>query len=115
MDNPVIDQYGDKRWFNSNRKFHRDDLPAIEYADGANSWYQHGEYHRDDGPAVILTDGEKWWFKHGKRHRTDGPAVQRANGTKAWWLNDKYISFNQWLDRVDISDEAKVMMKLKYG
>jgi hypothetical protein len=92
MDNPELDQYGDKRWFNSNRKFHRDDGPAIEYASGTKIWYEHSLVHR-----------------------TDGPAVEWANGTNEWYLNDQRMSFEEWLDQVDISDEDKVMMKLKYG
>jgi hypothetical protein len=112
---PKIEQYGIERWFDAIGKFHRDNGPAIIGADGANSWYQHGEFHRDDGPAVIRTDGEKWWCQHGKYHRDDGPAIEYSDGRKQWWLNDKYLTFDKWLDKVDISDEKKVMMKLQYG
>jgi len=62
--NPVINRYGTKKWFDSDKKFHREDGPAIE-------WH----------------DGEKCWYKHGKRHREDGPAVEDA-GYKAYWLED---------------------------
>jgi hypothetical protein len=91
MDNPEIDEYGTK------------------------FWHHHGKYHRDDGPAIEWPDGDMWWYKHGLRHRDDGPAVERVNGPKEWWLNDRYLTFDQWLDKVDISDEAKVMMKLTHG
>jgi hypothetical protein len=115
MDNPVIDSDGDKCWCDSNGEYHRDDGPAVIYADGGKVWYQHGYLHRDDGPAIEHADGSKQWWQRGNRHRTDGPAIIYARGTKQWWLNDYYMSFDRWLDKVDISDEDKVMMKLKYG
>jgi hypothetical protein len=92
MDNPHITSNGDKRWYDSN-----------------------GYFHRDNGPAIEHTDGSKQWYQHGNRHRDDGPAVQYSHGTKYWYLYGKYLSFNEWLDEVDISDEDKVMMKLQYG
>ena len=93
MGNPEIDKFGNKFWYNSNRKFHRDDGPACEYSNGT-----------------------KHWFQHGVRHRDDGPAVEWANGDQSsWFLHDQHMSFDEWLDAVDISDENKVMMKLKYG
>jgi hypothetical protein len=92
MDNPEISANGTKRWFNSN-----------------------GEYHRDDGPAVIYADGDKAWYQHGVRHRADDPAIIGADGTEYWYLNDNCLSFDKWLYEVDMSDEDKVMMKLKYG
>ena len=92
MGNPEIDDYEDKRWHDSDGKLHRDDGPAIEYASGRKVWYQHGLRHRDDGPAI------EW-----------------PNGAKRWWLNHQCLSFEAWLGKVDISDEVKVMLKLKYG
>tara|TARA_R110000851_G_scaffold328860_1_gene500255 strand:- start:1040 stop:1318 length:279 start_codon:yes stop_codon:yes gene_type:complete len=92
MDNPEIDQYGDKYWYDTN-----------------------GEYHRTDGPAIEYASGTKIWYKHSLVHRTDGPAVEWANGTNEWYLNDQRMSFEEWLYEVDISTEAKVMMKLVYG
>ena len=65
-------------------KLHRDDGPAIEYADGTKRWYKDGKLHRDDGPAAEYANGTKFWYKDGKLHRDDGPAVEYANGTKFW-------------------------------
>tara|TARA_R110000851_G_scaffold263809_1_gene416361 strand:- start:287 stop:634 length:348 start_codon:yes stop_codon:yes gene_type:complete len=115
MDNPVIDKHGHKRWYDTTGKIHRTDGPAIEWADGTKDWWQHGLRHRADGPAVEYAHGTKDWWQHGLRHRADGPAVEWADGDKFWYLNDKLLSFDQWLDEVDISAEDKVMMKLKYG
>jgi hypothetical protein len=92
MDNPQIDEDGDTCWYDSD-----------------------GNHHRDDGPAVDREKGNKFWYQHGIRHRTDGPAVEWPNGDKWWYLNNQRLSFVEWLDQVDISDEDKVMMKLKYS
>jgi hypothetical protein len=92
MDNPVIDKHGTKYWYDAD-----------------------GKKHRDNGPAVEWSDGDMWWYKYGLRHRDDGPAVERANGPKEWWLNNRYLTFEKWLDKVDIPNENKVMMRLQYG
>jgi hypothetical protein len=115
MGNPVISKNGTNRWFDANGDRHRDNGPAVEYTDGTNGWYQHGKLHRDDGPAYEYTSGRKEWFQHGKYHREDGPAVEWADGEHWWWLNHIHMSFDEWLDRDDMSDEDRVMMKLKYG
>ena len=66
MPNPIIDEFGDKRWFNKQGQLHRTDGPAYEGVDGSNAWYLNGLLHREDGPAC-----------------------EEANGYKSWWLNDK--------------------------
>jgi hypothetical protein len=90
------------------------DNPKID-AGGNKWWYQHGHLHRTGGPAVEHADGHKAWFQHGKLHRTDGPAREWPGGNKEWYLHSKRLSFDEWLNKVDLSDEDKVMMKLKYG
>jgi hypothetical protein len=68
-----------------------------------------------DNPTTYQ-DGTKHWIDAwGKFHRDDGPALEYADGDKSWWQHGKNLSFNNWLDKVDMSDEAKVMMTLKYG
>ena len=44
---------------------HREDGPAIEYANGDNTWYLNGTPHRTDGPAYISNDGSKSWYVNG--------------------------------------------------
>ena len=48
--------------------------------------------HREDGPAVEYADGGKYWYLNGKLHREDGPAAEWANGTKYWYLNGKEVT-----------------------
>jgi hypothetical protein len=49
-------------------------------------WYKNGELHREDGPAIQYADGSKSWYKEGKRHRLDGPAIERSDGFKSWYI-----------------------------
>ena len=54
---------GTRRYYNNKHQLHRDEGPAVEYADGTKKWYQNGVLHREDGPAVVWYDGdEAWWF-----------------------------------------------------
>ena len=53
------------------------------------AWYLNGKLHREDGPAVEFADGDKFWYLNGKLHREDGPAVEYADGDK-FGLNGKY-------------------------
>ena len=79
---------GNKEWY-INGKFHREDGPAVEYADGDKCWYINGERHREDGPAVECANGSKLWFLNGKRHREDGPAIEYVDGDRYWYVNGK--------------------------
>jgi hypothetical protein len=55
-------------------------------------WYKNNNLHREDGPAIEYADGTKYWYKEGKRHREDGPAVEYPDGTKYWYLEgDSYF------------------------
>jgi hypothetical protein len=119
MDNPIIDEYGTKRWFTNDRlirRLHRTDGPAIEYADGGKQWFLNDKLHRADGPAIERHNGDKFWHFGDQLHRTDGPACEYADGRKKWYLNDDQHKFDQWLEEnTELTDGEKVMMKLQYG
>ena len=68
-------------------------------------------------PVMTIEDGEKVWrLPNSNIHRTDGPAVEWENGGKQWRLYGESMSFDEWLDQTTgLTDEEKVMMKLKYG
>ncbi len=53
---------------------HREDGPAIIYADGVEEWMQNGDYHREDGPAIYSSRSEIW-KSNGQLHRDSGPAI----------------------------------------
>lgn len=45
-----------------------------------------GITHREDGPAIEWADGSKIWFKNGLRHRDDGPAIE-GGWFSVWYKN----------------------------
>ena len=60
--------------------------------------------------------GNKHWWVNGLRHRLDGPAYEGADGTKSWWLNDGgYSSFDEWLEALNVSEQEKIFLKLKWS
>jgi hypothetical protein len=63
------------------------------------------------------SSGEKVWRLPNRNiHREDGPAVEYTNGDVEWRLRGESMSFDYWLDRTTgLTDEEKVMLKLKYG
>lgn len=44
-----------------NCRFHREDGPALTYANGDQEWFIHGNHHREDGPAIIWGETKEWW------------------------------------------------------
>jgi hypothetical protein len=67
MNNPEIDIFGTKRWYNSKGQIHRDDGPAVESREGYKGWFQNNELHREDGPAQENRNGREMWWINGKR------------------------------------------------
>ena len=57
-------------------------------SNGTKEWFLNGKLHREDGPAVEYADGDKHWYLNDLRHREDGPAIEYADGNKDWYLND---------------------------
>ena len=82
----TTNDYGDKEWY-LDGQLHREDGPALEWADGFKEWYLNGQLHRTDGPAIEYANGDKSWFLNGKPHREDGPASEWADGNKYWYLD----------------------------
>ncbi len=99
-DGPAIEwANGNKEWYKDG-KFDRVGGPAIELTDGTKSWYKDGERHRDDGPAAIGADGYKAWWINGDLHREDGPAVEYPNGNIQYWLKGNRLTADQWNDAI---------------
>ena len=59
---------------------------------GNKQWSLNKKIHREDGPAIEFASGSKVWYLNGKRHREDGPAVERVSGNKYWYLNGKEVN-----------------------
>ena len=94
---------GERSWFNKEGQFHREDGPAIEYADGGKHWYINGQRHREDGPAVENANGTKYWFLNGLHHREDGPAIKYATGSKQWYLKGKEYTEEEYNKKMNPS------------
>ena len=86
------DRDGTTRYYNEQNQPHREDGPAVEYADGTKSWWVNGKRHREDGPAIEWADGTKEWWVDGKRHRLDGPAIENSDGSKEWYVNGRKLT-----------------------
>lgn len=70
---------------------------TVEVTEYKTAWKnQNGKYHREDGPAVEYANGLKAWYINGKYHREDGPAIEFASGFKEWYINDKYMTEDQF-------------------
>ena len=83
---------------------------------GTKIWHLNGLLHREDGPAVVFADGGKRWFLNGKRHCEDGPAFEDPDGTKQWYLNDKQYSESDWRIAVgELKKPKPQVLELKYG
>lgn len=111
FNNPRVDEFGNKFWYDERGAYHREGGPAVIYSYGKELWYRHGNLHREGGPAVIsgimeeyyeygqrhrdggpaliyINKTEKWYWE-GELHREDGPAIIHANGKEEWFLHGK--------------------------
>ena len=95
----TVDDFGTTRWYKEAKckVLHRENGPAIEYADGTKCWYQNGLLHRTDGPAIDRASGHKEWWQNDQCHRTDGPAVVFEDGDNYWYINGKQMTEAEFL------------------
>jgi len=63
---------------------------------------------------IEYVDGDKDWVVNDKLHREDGPA-EIFEENCYWSLNGKYYSFEEFIKITPISDEEKILLKLKYS
>ena len=55
-------------------------------SDGDQFWTFNDWYHREDGPAIVWANGEEEWYFKDELHREDGPALEYFNGNKSWYF-----------------------------
>ena len=55
--------------------------------------------HREDGPAVEYANGSKYWCINNKFHREDGPAIEWFSGGRIWYLNNEALTEAEFLER----------------
>lgn len=64
-------------------------------ANGTIEYRLNGMLHREDGPAVEWADGHKEWYEYGMLHRLDGPAIEWSSGNRTWFINGWCIKYVQ--------------------
>ena len=86
------------------------DYTVKVYSDGSGSnfWYLNDKLHREDGPAIEWANGIKFWYLNDKRHREDGPAIEYADGDKSWYLNGIKITEQEHQQRTNPAKELTV-------
>ena len=96
----VVDAYGNRFYCNNTGEWHRENGPAVEYANGTKRWYYKGRLHRTNGPAVIWADGTELWYQYGLLHRIDGHAVVTPGGYNSWYINGERLTEDEFNQRV---------------
>jgi len=93
--NPEIDTYGNKFWFDSDGRRHREDGPAIEFTNGAKYWLIHGKYHREDGPAYESVTGNKAYYLEHLQYTEEEywKKIKELKKCKLFKLEDKKIGW----------------------
>jgi hypothetical protein len=72
----------------------------VKVYNNRTEWFNlEGKLHREDGPAVEWANGDKCYYINGKLHREDGPALEFANGDKAYYINDEYLTEEEFNNR----------------
>ncbi len=56
-----------------------------------------GQFHREDGPAIEYANGDKFWYFNGMRHRVDGPAEEYRGVHKYYSIMNELYSYEEWL------------------
>ena len=113
MQNQIVDEDGNKCWFDKNKDLHRDnDLPAVIRKHGTQDWFRHGKRHRDHGPAIIYASGNETWYKDGEKHREDGPAIIWFDGMGIWYLKGKEYSKEEHRRIVNAYKVVFVMLRI---
>ena len=76
---------------------------------------------QSDGSYVDRSGDVYWYNEEGDIHREDGPAVvweppsAYAASYTAWWLDGKEFKFDEWIKLTPISDEQKMLLRLRYA
>jgi hypothetical protein len=114
------DKRGNRFWHNQDGQLHREDGPAIEWADGMKEWWVNGQLHREDGPAIEYADGTKKWYLDGEELTEEefnlimGGKMEKVYIVEA---DDRYYdSGEQWTSTLayeDIAEAEVEMMRMK--
>ena len=86
----VVDKYGTKFHYKDD-ELHKEDGPAVIYANGIVEYRIEGKRHREEGPAVVHLDAKEEYWIDGKKHRENAPAVIRADCVLEYWINGERV------------------------
>ena len=75
-----------------NTRFSGNKPDCVYHTIECGNFYQ---YHREDGPAIEYADGDRYWIKNGLLHREDGPAIESSRGN-SYYLHSKVLSQKQF-------------------
>ena len=88
---------------------------VIVYTERTNWYNLEGQLHREDGPAIEFADGYKVWFLNEQCHRDDGPAIEKPNGDKEWYLNGQKLTEEQFNQRTQTTEVTLGQIAEKFG
>ena len=71
-----------------------DELDKYQYSNGNIIYYKKntGIWHNPYGAALLGEDGFKEYWIENKLYRLDGPARIYSNGEEEYWINDEYLT-----------------------
>jgi hypothetical protein len=69
---------------------------------------------QSDGSYIDKFGGVAWFNEEGEWHREDGPACISPSGIVEWFINGHLYSFAEWLIKSPVSDEVKMLLRLRY-
>ena len=71
---------------------HRENGPAVIYANGDKEYRKNGKLHKENGPAIIYHNGRVDYYENDKRHNEKGPAIIYADGSETHYIEGKKIT-----------------------
>jgi len=65
----------------------------VTVTDKVTEWYnKSNQLHRENGPAIEWANGDKSYYINGELHRENGAALEWADGDKAYYINDQFLT-----------------------
>ena len=97
--------------------WYKDGSSILITYNGIRAYYNPaGFLHRKNGPAYIDPTLYKIWYNNGSIHREDGPAIIYETDFCEWRLHGReYDNIDEWLKDLNIDEDEKVYLKLKFN
>ena len=80
---------------------------------GAEKQYDGGWFHTKNHYFKCIT----YYNDKGQYHREDGPAHELSTSEVSykWYIDDYRCSFEEWCNRLNKTDEEKMLLRLQYA